>query len=129
MSKRVVITGTGVLSPIGNSTPEFLDGLKKGSNGISSINLFDSSPYSVHLAGELKITWLEFLNKLAALENAEEKLKVVDNSDWILVPPHDSSLNIKKIITLGLRPTKFDLALERIRLQIKVNSNSLKISI
>ena len=81
-----------------------------------------------NLAGELKITWLEFLNKLAALENAEEKLKVVDNSDWILVPPHDSSLNIKKIIALGLRPTKFDLALERIRLQIKDNSNSLKIS-
>jgi len=63
MSKRVVITGTGVLSPIGNSTPEFLDGLKKGTNGISSINLFDSSPYSVHLAGELKINFEDYFEK------------------------------------------------------------------
>ena len=63
MSKRVVITGTGTLSPIGNSTPEFLDGLKKGSNGISSINLFDSSRYSVHLAGELKIKIEDYFEK------------------------------------------------------------------
>lgn len=63
MSKRVVITGTGVLSPIGNSTPEFFDGLKKGANGISSINLFDSSPYSVHLAGEVKIKFEDYFEK------------------------------------------------------------------
>ena len=63
MSKRVVITGTGVLSPIGNSTPEFLDGLKKGVNGISSINLFDSTPYNVHLAGELKINFEDYFEK------------------------------------------------------------------
>ena len=55
MSRRVVITGTGILSPIGNSTPEFYNGLKKGESGISSITLFDSSAYSVHIAGELKI--------------------------------------------------------------------------
>tara|TARA_B100000780_G_scaffold236992_1_gene177944 strand:+ start:1462 stop:2340 length:879 start_codon:yes stop_codon:yes gene_type:complete len=82
-----------------------------------------------NLAGELKMTWLEFLNKLAALENAEKQLKVVDNSDWILMPPHDSSLNIKKIIALGLRPTKFDLTLKRMQLQIKDNSKNSKISI
>ena len=63
MSKRVVITGTGVLSPIGNSTPEFFDGLKKGANGISSINLFDSTPYNVHLAGELKINFEDYFEK------------------------------------------------------------------
>ena len=82
-----------------------------------------------NLAGEIKITWLEFLNKLAALENAEKQLKVVDNLNWILVPPYDSSLNIKKIIALGLRPTKLDSAIEKIRLQIKKNSKSSKISI
>ena len=32
MSKRVVVTGTGILSPIGNSTQEFLNGLKSGDN-------------------------------------------------------------------------------------------------
>ena len=52
MSRRVVITGTGVLSPIGNSTSEFFEGLKKGLNGIGPITLFDSSAYDVHIAGE-----------------------------------------------------------------------------
>ena len=82
-----------------------------------------------NLAGEFKITWLDFLNKLAALENAQKQLEVVENSNWILVPPRDTSLNIKKIIALGLRPTKFHSALERIRSQIKDNSKSSKISV
>ena len=55
MSRRVVVTGTGVLSPIGNSTHEFLNGLKNGVNGIGPITSFDTSAYSVHIAGELKI--------------------------------------------------------------------------
>ena len=55
MSRRVVITGTGALSPIGNSTHEFLDGLKKGANGIGSITSFDTSAFNVHIAGEVKI--------------------------------------------------------------------------
>lgn len=55
MSRRVVLTGTGVLSPIGNSTHEFLNGLKNGVNGIGPITSFDTSAYSVHIAGELKI--------------------------------------------------------------------------
>ena len=55
MSRRVVVTGTGVLSPIGNSTHEFLNGLKNGVNGIGPITSFDTSAYSVHIAGEVKI--------------------------------------------------------------------------
>ena len=55
MSRRVVVTGTGVLSPIGNSTNEFLNGLKNGANGIAPITAFDTDAYSVHIAGELKI--------------------------------------------------------------------------
>ena len=43
MSRRVVITGTGVLSPIGNSTSEFFEGLKKGLKGLFiAIHLSDS---------------------------------------------------------------------------------------
>ena len=63
MSRRVVITGTGVLSPIGSSTPEFLDGLQSSANGIGSITLFDSSSYSVHIAGELKIKLEDYIEK------------------------------------------------------------------
>ena len=63
MSRRVVVTGTGVLSPIGNSTQEFYNGLKHGANGISSITLFDSSNFSVHIAGELKIALEDYFEK------------------------------------------------------------------
>ena len=63
MSRRVVVTGTGVLSPIGNSTQEFYNGLKYGANGISSITLFDSSNFSVHIAGELKIDLEDYFEK------------------------------------------------------------------
>ena len=63
MSRRVVVTGTGILSPIGNSTKEFYNGLKHGANGISSITLFDSSNFSVHIAGELKIALDDYFEK------------------------------------------------------------------
>jgi len=62
MSKRVVITGMGVLSPIGNSTPLFWDGLQSGKNGIDRITLFDSSDFSVHLGGEVTIQLDEFIH-------------------------------------------------------------------
>ncbi len=63
MSKRVVITGTGVLSPIGNNTTEFLKSLKNGSNGIKPISLFDTSDFSVNIAGELGINFEDFFEK------------------------------------------------------------------
>ena len=63
MNRRVVITGTGVLSPIGNSTQEFLDSLKCGRNGISKISLFDTSDFNVNIAGEVKINLDEHFDK------------------------------------------------------------------
>ena len=63
MSRRVVITGTGILSPIGNSTHEFLNGLKIGANGIGPITSFDTSAYNVHIAGELKINFEDYFEK------------------------------------------------------------------
>ena len=54
MSRRVVITGMGILSPIGNSVSDFNLGLKNGTNGIGPITQFDTTNYSVHIAGEVK---------------------------------------------------------------------------
>ena len=63
MSRRVVITGTGVVSPIGNSTTEFLTSLKNGVSGIKPITLFDTTDFSVNIAGELKINFEDFFEK------------------------------------------------------------------
>ena len=63
MSRRVVITGTGILSPIGNTTHEFYIGLKKGANGIAPITCFNTDDYSVHIAGEVKINLEDYFEK------------------------------------------------------------------
>ncbi len=54
MEKRVVITGLGALTPIGNNAKEFWDGIKEGKCGIDKIKAFDTTNFKVKLAAELK---------------------------------------------------------------------------
>jgi 3-oxoacyl-[acyl-carrier-protein] synthase II len=51
---RVVVTGIGVVTPIGIGREAFLDGLLAGRNGISRITLFDPSEFRSQMAGEVK---------------------------------------------------------------------------
>ncbi|MBU1050287.1 beta-ketoacyl-ACP synthase II [Candidatus Bipolaricaulota bacterium] len=51
---RVVVTGIGVVTPIGIGKTEFWQGLLSGQNGISRITLFDPSGYRSQMAGEVK---------------------------------------------------------------------------
>lgn len=53
-NKRVVITGMGALSPIGNDAQTTWENALKGVNGIDTITRVDTEEYNVHLAGELK---------------------------------------------------------------------------
>ena len=52
--KRVVITGLGALTPVGNSAPETWRALVNGENGIAPITAFDASQYKTRFAGEVK---------------------------------------------------------------------------
>lgn len=52
--KRVVITGLGAITPIGNNVEEFWKGIKQGKCGIDEISLFDTSDFKVKLAAEVK---------------------------------------------------------------------------
>tara|TARA_B100000768_G_scaffold69637_1_gene66927 strand:- start:2016 stop:3266 length:1251 start_codon:yes stop_codon:yes gene_type:complete len=54
MSRRVVITGLGALTPIGNSIPEFWDNLLKGVSGAGPITRFDSTEFKTKFACEVK---------------------------------------------------------------------------
>lgn len=54
MSRRVVITGMGALTPIGNSVEAFWENIKKGTVGIGPITKFDTENYKVKIAAELK---------------------------------------------------------------------------
>ncbi len=51
---RVVITGLGAITPIGNNVPAFEAALAAGTSGIGAITLFDASKISCQIAGEVK---------------------------------------------------------------------------
>lgn len=55
MSKRrVVVTGLGAVTPIGNSVEEFWEGIREGKTGIGPITRFDAEEYKVRLVAEVK---------------------------------------------------------------------------
>ena len=92
MNKRVVITGMGVVSSIGNSTDKLFENIVNGKSGISPITSFDTTNHPVKIAGEVKINLNEYfdskeLNRLDrfsafALLAAKEAIEgnIVDDS-------------------------------------------------
>ena len=52
--RRVVVTGLGCVSPLGNSVPEFWAGLKEGRSGITAVTKVDVSDIASKVAGEVK---------------------------------------------------------------------------
>ena len=54
MSRRVVVTGMGILSPIGNDLASYLDGLKNGVSGAGPITRFDATGFRTTFACEVK---------------------------------------------------------------------------
>ncbi len=54
MKKRVVITGIGAITPLGNDALTTWDNIKKGVSGIAAISKFDMENYNVKVAGEVK---------------------------------------------------------------------------
>ena len=54
MKRRVVVTGLGAVTPIGNTVEEFWAGIKTGKVGIGPITKFDTTEYKVKLAAEVK---------------------------------------------------------------------------
>ena len=51
---RVVVTGMGVISPVGNSVEEFWESLKNGVSGIDRVSRFDPAQFTTQIAGEVK---------------------------------------------------------------------------
>ena len=54
MKRRVVVTGLGCITPIGNNVEEFWKGIEEGKCGIDKITAFDTTDHKVSLAGEVK---------------------------------------------------------------------------
>lgn len=54
MKRRVVITGMGAITPVGNTVDEYWNSLKEGRHGFGPITQFDASEYKCKLVGEVK---------------------------------------------------------------------------
>lgn len=54
MDRRVVVTGLGAITPIGNNVEEFWKGIREGKCGIDNITAFDATDFKVKLAAEVK---------------------------------------------------------------------------
>ncbi|HXP91865.1 MAG TPA: beta-ketoacyl-ACP synthase II [Candidatus Binatia bacterium] len=52
--RRVVVTGLGAITPIGNTYPEFWDALVAGASGVATITSFDTTDFPSHIAAEIK---------------------------------------------------------------------------
>ena len=52
--KRVVVTGIGAITPIGNTVPEYWENLLKGVSGCDHITNFDASKFKTQIACEVK---------------------------------------------------------------------------
>ncbi|MFZ6725794.1 beta-ketoacyl-ACP synthase II [Undibacterium sp. MH2W] len=54
LKRRVVVTGLGCISPVGNTVASAWEAIKGGQSGISTITKFDATAFSTHFAGEVK---------------------------------------------------------------------------
>lgn len=67
MSRRVVVTGLGAVTPIGNNVDDFWAAVKAGKIGFDHITKFDTTDYKCHIAAELKdFNPQEFMDRKAA---------------------------------------------------------------
>ena len=65
--RRVVVTGLGAITPIGNTTDEFWEALRHGKSGIGPITKFDTTGYPTRIAGEVRgFDPLKFVDKKEA---------------------------------------------------------------
>jgi len=70
--KRVVVTGLGALTPIGNSVEEYWQGLVNGVSGAAPITYFDASKFKTRFACELKnFNVTDFIDRILNDEKSE----------------------------------------------------------
>jgi len=93
-SRRVAVTGLGIITSIGDSVPAFREELFNGKCGIGPISLFDTSGFSCHSAGQIKDIDLEgFFNSREIKRNSRCDLLGLIAADEAL---SDSGLDIAK---------------------------------
>lgn len=95
--KRVVITGIGIVSPIGIGKKEFVHSLQTGKSGVAPITLFDASPFPTRIAAEVKaFNPLQLLQRARILEITDDRRVLFANCASALAM-EDTKLSEKKL--------------------------------
>ena len=93
--KRVVVTGLGALTPIGNTISEYWEGLSNGVSGAAPITYFDTSKFKTRFACELKnFTATDFIDRKEARKMDRFTQYAMVASDEAII---DSKLDLDKI--------------------------------
>lgn len=93
--KRVVVTGLGALTPIGNNIQEYWDGLVNGKSGAASITYFDASKFKTQFACELKnFNVTDFIDRKEARRLDKFAQYALVASDEAI---QDSGLDVEKV--------------------------------
>ena len=97
MKKRVVITGIGVLSPIGIGKEEFVHSLKAGTSGVGPITLFDASKFPTRIAAEVKdFNPHQMIKEMKILEVTDDRRVLFANCATALAI-EDAKLDVKTL--------------------------------
>lgn len=101
--RRVVITGLGVLTPIGKDAASFWDGLVRGKSGVRPIQSFDTSGLPVRFAGEI-----DSFDAKSYIDKKERKnLRVMARPIQLAVAAAQLALDDGKVDKTKLDPTRF----------------------
>src|ERR1700677_4742 len=104
-NRRVVITGIGVISPIGMYASTFWDSLRQGRSGIKPFQAFDISPLATRIAGEIP----EFDARNYIDKANRKSLRVMARGIQLAVSAAQLALDDSKIDKTKLDPTRFGI--------------------
>jgi len=102
MDRKVVITGIGILSPIGIGKDAYWEALIQGKTGFKTISLFDTTPFNVHIAGEISdFDPVSFLGK-KGLRDLDRATRLICSAATLAIEDSHLRITDENINSIGV---------------------------
>jgi 3-oxoacyl-[acyl-carrier-protein] synthase II len=102
MHKAVVVTGVGILSPIGIGREIYWESLFQGKTGFNKVSLFDTSLFNVHLAGEITDFDPVFLLGKKDLRTLDRSTRLVNSAAKLAIKDANLSITEENTHSIGV---------------------------